>query len=303
MENGFTVEGYAASPGSEQPVAGQRGVTPDYFAAIGVPLKAGRAFTAADREGSMPVAIVNEAFARRYWPGQNALGKQLREAGGDFWRTVVGIVGDMRHSGPAEEARPEVDLPYSQLEPGFMTMWARGLTLVVTSSLPSSALLQTARARLAALDASMPMTEVQSVAALASEAVAQPRLRTALMGTFALLALTLATVGVFGVLSYFVTQRTQEIGIRMALGARASDVIGMVVRQGIVLALVGVAIGLVAAVPLSRLMEELLFEIKPTDPATFAAVAVVLAAVAGGASYIPARRATRVDPVTALRAE
>src|SRR5205814_4015154 len=167
-------------------------------------------------------------------------------------------------------------MPYSQLEPGFMTRWARGLAVVVASSLPSSALVPLARARLAALDPAMPMNDVQAVSALASDAVAQPRLRTVLMGTFALLALTLATVGVFGVLSYFVTQRTQEIGIRMALGARSGDVVGMVVRQGLTLAAIGVGLGLVAAVPLSRLMEELLFEVKPTDPATFAAVAVVL---------------------------
>jgi len=177
------------------------------------------------------------------------------------------------------------------------------MTFVVTSSLPSSALAPLARARLAALDPAMPMTNVQSVAALASDAVSQPRFRTVLLGTFALLALTLATIGVFGVLSYFVTQRTQEIGIRMALGAQPADVVRMVVGQGIVLAAAGVCLGLIAAVPLTRLMQELLFEVKPTDKTTFAAVAVVLAAVAALASYIPARRATRVDPVTALRAE
>jgi putative ABC transport system permease protein len=303
LENGFTVEGLAIPPGGEQPIAGMRGITPDYFAALGVPLKGGRAFTGADREGAMPVAIVNDAFARRYWPGASAIGKRVREAGGDDWRTVVGIVGDIRHSGPAAEARPEVDIPYAQLEPGFMTRWARGITIVVSSSLPSSALVPLARARVAAIDSSMPLNEVQAVSALASDAVAQPRLRTVLMGTFALLALTLATIGVFGVLSYFVTQRTQEIGIRMALGARAADVVGLVVRQGVTLAGVGVLLGLAAAVPLSRLMQELLFEVKPTDPATFVVVAAVLAAVAGLASYIPARRAARVDPVTALRSE
>jgi putative ABC transport system permease protein len=246
---------------------------------------------------------VNETFARRYWADQNPLGKRIREMGGDSWRVVVGIVGDIRHSGPASEVRPEVDLPYAQLEPGFMTRWARGLSVVVTSALPSSALVPLVRSRVAAVDSAMPMNDVQPVSTLAFDVVAQPRLRTVLMGIFALLALTLAMVGIFGVLSYFVMHRTQEIGIRMALGARAEDVVRMVVRQGLTLAAIGVGIGLAVAVPLSSVMEELLFGVKPTDAATFAAVAAILTATAFIASYIPARRATRVDPVTALRAE
>jgi len=303
LENGFDVDGLVVPSGGEQPVAGMRGIMGDYFAALGVPLKAGRMFTAADREGTMPVAIVNEAFARRWWPGRSAIGRQVREFGGDSWRTVVGVVADIKHAGPAAEARPEVDLPYAQLDPGFLTRWSRGVTLVMAGGLPASALVPLARARLAALDATMPMTNVQSVASLASDVVAQPRFRTALLGGFAALALALATVGVFGVLSYFVTQRTAEIGIRMALGAQAGDVVRLVVGHGIVLAAIGIAIGLVAAVPFTRLMQDLLFEVKPTDAATFVAVGVVLTAVAAIASYIPARRATRVDPVTALRAE
>ena len=251
----------------------------------------------------MPVAIVNEAFARRYWPGRSALGKRLREFGGDSWRVVVGVVADIKHAGPAAEARPEVDLPYAQLAPDFLTRWSRGITLAMAGGLPASALAPLARGRLAALDPTMPMTNVQSVASLASDVVAQPRFRTALLGGFAALALALATIGVFGVLSYFVTQRTAEIGIRMALGAQPADVIRMVVGHGIVLAATGIAIGLAAAVPFSGLMKDLLFEVEPTDTATFAAVGLVLTAVAAVASYIPARRATRVDPVTALRAQ
>src|SRR5262249_28107922 len=163
-----------------------------------------------------------------YWAGQNPLGRRVREIGGDSWRVVVGVVGDIHHDGPAAEARPEVDLPYAQLQPGFMTRWARGMTIVLAGGLPASALASAARARLAARGPAMPMVDVQSMAALASDVVAQPRLRTVFMGMFALLALTLATVGVFGVLSYFVTQRAQEIGIRMALGARAGDVVRLV---------------------------------------------------------------------------
>jgi len=251
-DDGFDVEGFTPAFGSDQPVAGIRGVTSDYFAALGMKLEAGRTFSAADREGSMPVAIVNQAFARQFWNGQSPIGKRLREMGGDSWRVVVGMVGDVRHSGPATEARPEVDFPYAQLDPGYITRWARGLSVVVAGALPSSALVPLVRARIAALDAAMPMNDVQPISTLAFQTVAQPRLRTVLMGTFALLALTLATVGVFGVLSYFVTHRTQEIGIRMALGAGAADVVRMVVRQGFTLAAIGITIGLVASVPLSR---------------------------------------------------
>jgi len=304
MENGFGVEGLLTSPGAEQPVAGMRGVTADYFTALGVPLKAGRFFTADDREDSPPVAIVNEGFARRYWPNQSPLGKRLKEGSVSSpgpWRTVVGVVADIRHNGPGEDARPEVDLPYAQVDADVLTTWFRGAAFVVAGSLPASALAPTARAQVHALDQAMPLTEVQPMSTLASEVIAQPRFRTALLGAFAALALTLATVGVFGVLSYFVTQRTQEIGIRIALGARPSDVVRMVVARGVTLAAIGVAIGLVAAIPLTRSMQALLFEVQPTDMPTFATVGIVLLLVAAAASYLPARRATRVDPISALR--
>jgi putative ABC transport system permease protein len=303
IENGFEVEGRVTARGAEEPVAGMRGVTADYFAALGVPLKGGRFFTDADREDSLPVAIVNEAFVRRYWPGQSAVGKRLKEGGADSWRTVVGVVADIRHMGPGEEARPEVDFPYAQLEPGFMSNWSRGITFVVRGRVPGTALAPAVRARVHALDPAMPLNDVQTMAALASEAVAQPRFRTLLLGAFAALALLLATVGVFGVLSYFVTQRTQEIGIRIALGARPRDVIRMVVVRGVGLAGAGVAIGLVAAIPLARSMQSLLFEVPPADAVTFAAVGLVLTLIAAAASYLPARRATRVDPMIALRME
>jgi putative ABC transport system permease protein len=303
LENGFRVDGYVVPSGGNPPVAGMRGVTGGYFAALGIPLKAGRAFTDADREGSMPVAIVNEAFARRYFGGQDPIGRRLVEFGGDSWRTVVGVIGNVKHSGPDGEARPEVDLPYAQLDPGFMNTWSRGVAFVVRSTAPSAALVPIIRARMGAIAPSMPLTSVQPLSALAADVVSQPRFRTVLLGAFALLALVLAAVGVFGVLSYFVTQRAQEIGERMALGAQPTDVIRLVVGRGVGLSAAGIVLGLIAAVPLTRLMQQLLFEVTPTDAPSFAAVAAVLLAVAGTASYVPARRATRVDPMTALRQE
>jgi putative ABC transport system permease protein len=216
---------------------------------------------------------------------------------------VVGIVADIRHMGPGEAARPEVDLPYAQVDPSVLTTWFRGAAFVVSGSLPASALAPAARAQVHALDPTIALNDVQPISTLASEVVAEPRFRTALLGAFAALALALATVGVFGVLSYFVTQRTQEIGIRMALGARPADVVRLVVARGVTLAAIGIAIGLVAAIPLTRSMQALLFEVQPTDIPTFAAVGLGLAAIAAAASYLPARRATRIDPITALRME
>ena len=261
-------------------------------------------FTAADRTDSQPVAIVNEAFAQRYFAGQNPLGRRVREGGADNWRAVVGVIADVKHSGPAEEARPEVSLPYAQLEPGFMTTWSRGIYFVVRGKMPASALASAgARSQVAAIDPDMSLNEVQSMAALASDAVSEPRFRTILLGTFAGLAITLASIGVFGVLSYFVTQRTREIGIRVALGASSSDILRMIVGRGLALAGIGLALGLLAAIPLTRSMQTLLFEVKPLDVPTLALVVLGLALVAGLASYLPARRALRIEPMTALHLE
>jgi putative ABC transport system permease protein len=303
IENSFDVEGWMPAHQGDSVLAGMRGVTGDYFPALGARLRAGRVFTAADRVDSQPVAIVNEGFARRYFGGKDPLGRRVKEGGGDHWRTVVGVIADVRHSGPAEEARPEVSMPYAQLEPGFMSTWTRGVYFVVRGRMPASALASSARARVAALDPDMSLNEVQSMAALASDAVSEPRFRTILLGAFAGLAIALASIGVFGVLSYFVTQRTREIGIRVALGATSGDIMRMIVGRGLALAGIGLIVGLAAAVPLTRSMQTLLFEVKPLDVTTLALVVVGLALVAGLASYLPARRALRIEPMTALHLE
>ena len=304
MENSFEIDGYTPTQPGEVPVAGMRGVAGDYFQALGARLKSGRVFTAADRLGSQPVAIVNEEFARLYWPGQNPIGKRLREGGGlPEWRTVVGVIADVRHSGPALPARPEVSLPYDQLEPGFMNTWSRGIYFVLRGRGSYATLASPARSAVAAIDPDMSLNQLQPLSSLASDAVSQPRFRTALLGSFAVLAVLLATVGVFGVLSYFVTQRTREIGIRVALGAGSQDVLRIVVGRGLALASVGLAIGLLAAIPLTRWMQALLFEVKPLDVPTFAAVIAGVMLVAGLASYLPARRALRIEPIVALNLE
>ena len=301
LENSFDVDGFVPPRPGEVPVAGMRGVTPDYLAALGARLKSGRTFTSADRTDSQPVAIVNEAFAARYFGGRPALGGRVREGSSDTWRTVVGIIADVKHSGPAQEARPEVSLPYSQLEPGFMMTWSRGVYFVVRGKGQAGSLASSARAAFATLDPDMSLNQVQSMATLASDAVSEPRFRTILLGGFAGLAITLASIGVFGVLSYFVSQRTREIGIRVALGASSADILRMIVGRGLAFAGVGLAIGIVAAIPLTRSMRALLFEVTPLDLPTFAAVIIGLALVAALASYLPARRALRIQPVTALQ--
>ncbi len=300
MENGFDVEGLVLPGPGDVPVAGMRGVQGEYLAALGARLKSGRVFTPADRAGSQPVAIVNEAFARRYFPGQSPLGRRVREGGAAAMREVVGVIADVKHSGPAQEARPEVSLPYAQLEPDFMTTWSRGVYFVVRGTVPASSLASAVRAQVASVDADMSLNQLQPMAALASDAVAEPRFRTLLLGLFAGLAITLASIGVFGVLSYFVTQRTREIGIRVALGATSRDILRMIVGRGLALAGVGLALGLLAAIPLTRSMQTLLFEVKPLDVPTLAVVVIGLALVAGLASYLPARRALQIEPMTAL---
>lgn len=304
MENSFTVEGFVPADPSDVPVAGMRGITGDYFPALGVRLVAGRFFTAADREGSQPVTIVNEAFARKFWPGKSAIGKRLLEGGGDEpLREVVGVIADIRHSGPAAELRPEVSIPYSQLEPGFLKTWSRGLWYVVRGTIPEGGTIAAARATVAASDPAMPLIEPQLISELAYEAIAEPRFRTWLLSSFAALAAALATIGVFGVLAYFVSQRTREIGIRVALGATSRDIVRLVMVRGMVVAAVGIGTGVAAAIPLAIWMRALFFEVNPADGLTLTAVSAGLGLVAAVASYVPARRALRIEPLTALKLE
>jgi putative ABC transport system permease protein len=303
IENGFTVEGYTPRNADDTPVAGMRGVTADYFAALGARVTAGRSFSAADRASSQPVAIVNEGFARRYLAGRNPIGARLRENGLREWRTIVGVIADLKHAGPAAEARPEVSMPYAQLEPSFMTTWSRGMYFVVRGQVLGTALVPQVRREFAAIDPGMSLNDVQLMSALASDAISEPRFRTILLGAFAALAITLASIGVFGVLAYFVAQRTREIGIRVALGATGGDILRMIVGRGLAIAGIGLAIGLAGAIPLTAAIESLLFEVKPLDPATIALVVLGLAVVAGLASYLPARRALRIEPMTALNME
>ena len=292
----FIREGRPATP-EESANASYLAATPGYFRALQIPLVAGRAFNEQDTEKSPMVVVINETMARRFWPGESPVGKRITIWRDEkFPREVVGVVGDTR-SEPGEPAGPQMYVPYAQ-----DANWG-SLSLVVRSSVEPASLVAAARNEIHALDKAIPVYNARPMADVVAAAQADRRASTLLVGAFALLALLLSLVGIYGVTAYYVTQRTHEIGVRMALGARAGHVIGLVMGQGLRLTLGGLALGICGAFALTRLLESLLYEVKPTDPVTFAAAAVLLAAVALLACLLPARRATKVDPLTALRAE
>jgi predicted permease len=284
---------------SEGSVAFYNAVSPDYFQTMMIPLRKGRSFSDRDVKGSQNVAIVNETLARRYFGNEDAIGKRItledhpKEAD---WVTVVGMVGDTKARELHSEPVAELYMPYDQQpEPG--------MALMIRSASADSGTANAVRSEVLALDKNQPVYSVRTLDSVLSESVAVPRFRTLLLGVFAGVALILAGVGIYGVISYAVSQRTQEIGIRMALGARATDVLKLVLKGGMMLVLIGVAIGLAGAFALTRLLTTLLFGVTPTDAATFATVSAGLIVVALLACFIPARRATKVDPLVALRYE
>ena len=296
---GFVTEDNPSPPPNETPDANYQVVAPDYFRAMGIPLRAGRFFTAQETQQSMRVVIVNEELARRQWPGQNPLGKRLKVNGAAYpWLTVVGIVGNVRTDWPTPDFFPEFYLPYTQYPWDLAPRH-----LIVRTALNPTAVAAAIQREVAALDKEQPVSDVRTLEQVVGEAVGPQRFAMMLLGVFAALALALASVGIYGVMAYSVSQRTHEIGIRMALGAHRGNVLGMVVGEAMVLAVIGAGLGLAGALGLTRLMSSLLYSVRPTDPLTFALVSLVLVGVSAFASYIPARRATKVDPIVALRYE
>ncbi len=295
----FTVEGAAVIPLEQQIEATDDVVTPEYFQVMGVPLQEGRWFNRQDGAQALKVAIVNETMARRFWPAGNPVGKRFKFGQPDStapWLTVVGVAGDMRRQGLHIGARAETFQPLAQRP-------RRALNLVVRAKADPFALAANARAAIREMDRSAPIAGVTTIERLIGESTAQRRFQMLLLGLFAALALAIAAIGVYGLNYYHVTQRTQEIGVRMALGAQRRDVIRLILGQGLRLVSAGVALGLVAALALGRLIESLLFGTRPVDLGTFAAVLVVIGVLGLVASYLPARRATKVDPMVALRYE
>jgi putative ABC transport system permease protein len=298
--DGYLIEG-REEPGSVPPNALIRIGFPGYFQAIGIPLLRGRDFSSADRGDTPPVAIVDESLARLYWPDGDAIGKRIRlgwDTSERAWMTIVGVAGSVKHSGLAEPFYPHLYLPFRQSQdvPGEMHFAVR------TAADPSAATAMI-RDKVRDLDGNLPVFDVRTMPELVARSLNSQRLTNVLLGGFATTALVLAGVGIYGVMSLGVTGRTREFGVRMALGARRGEVFRLVVKQGMQMTAAGVAAGTLGAIGLTRFLRSLLFEVSPADPATLAAVVVILGVAAFTACYVPARRATRVDPMVALRHE
>ncbi|HYU15124.1 MAG TPA: ABC transporter permease, partial [Candidatus Acidoferrum sp.] len=300
-----TVAGRPRPGPGEEPLVQYRLVSPDYFRAMGIPLLRGRDFTRRDAGPAAGVVLINQAMARRFWPDQDPLGKRISLGGwDDLTGEVIGVVGDVRHWGKAIEAEPEMywDHAQSWLARGpTLRRQQRAVTIVVRASVEPDALVRGIRGQLARMDGELPISDIMTMEERLGASLAAARFKTLLFGLFAAVALVLAAIGLYGVMSYAVTQRTQELGIRMALGARSPDLLRLVVGQGLRLVLVGVFVGLAVALAAAPVVSRLLFEVGPTDPATFTVLTLLVIAVALLACYLPARRATRVDPMVALR--
>jgi putative ABC transport system permease protein len=297
---GFRVEGQPAPAPGEGPVADYRDISEEYVATMGMRMAAGRAFTRAEAEMQNPTAvIVNESLARKLWPQQDPLGKVLHssnDSGPGAWRRVViGVVADTRQLGLDSPPRPEMFFPSRNQFPN--------LALIVRTAGDPLRMASAVTAQVWAIDKDQPVHDVLAMDHVVDDTISQRRFNMLLLGVFAATALVMAAVGIYGVLAYAVSRRTQEIGIRMALGAQTRDVFRLIGREGLVLVMIGIALGLAGALALTQLMRSLLFGVGPTDAATFAAVPALLAAVALAACYLPARRAARVDPTMALRHE
>ena len=279
--------------------AERRWASPEYFQTMGVQLVSGRTFTAADNLDAPLVAVVDEEFVRRFWPDENPIGQRVSidsDADGRIWREVVGVVRHSRHYDLSTVGREAAYYPYGQF--GINTMYLAARTSTEPATVTSAV-----REAVWALDPDQPVSDIQTMDGRVGDAVAQPQFNLWLLGGFAAIALVLAGIGIYGVIAYSVGQRRHEIGVRMALGADRSTVRSLFLRQGMLLVAVGVALGIVAALGLSRLLASLLYEVSPADPVTYVAVALLLSAVAAGACLIPAIVATRVEPVTVLREE
>lgn len=292
----LTVEGSSSIPSTERVQVYLDCATPNYFSTMGIPLLKGRTFTNHDGKDAPPVVIISEAFARRYWPNEEPVGKRLKNGDEDFSRTVVGVVGDVRSRGLDAEVRPQTYLPHAQVPPPDMNLVLR------TATGPLN-LAAAVRREIRAIEKDVTISNIQTMNEVLADSLSQRKFNMLLLGIFAAGALILAALGTYGVMAYSVNQRTHEIGIRMALGAQQHDVLKLIVGQGMVLALIGVSMGLVGALALTRVMGSLLYGVSATDPVVFLGGSMLLALVSLTACYVPARRATKTAPMTALRYE
>jgi putative ABC transport system permease protein len=297
---GFQIEGRAEPTSSDSTDGGYHQVSPGYFAALGIPILRGRALHESDGPGSPDVAVISRTMAERYWPGEDPLGRRISygtdDGGQPAWTTIVGVVGDVKQKGLHADPRPEAYVPLAQSP-------ARYMTLVVRSPLEPGVLADAVRKELLALDPNVPAYGIKTLREVLDGSLAARRFNMALLLVFAAVAVALASIGLYGVIAYMVTQRTHEIGVRLALGARPADVLRLVVRHGMALALAGVAFGVLGALAMIRALASLLVGVAATDPWTYSSVGLLLSTVAFLACLVPALRAARVEPMTALRSE
>jgi putative ABC transport system permease protein len=300
MDHNLLIKGRPAPPVGQEPEISAHEASPDYFRTMQIPLLSGRFFDERDQPNSERVAVITRSMAQQYWPNESPLGAQVRWARSEKeeWITIVGVVGDIRHDGLDDEAYPAVYQPYTQKQ----MAWKRFESVVIRTKAndPLSAS-ESVKSAIWKIDPMLPITYLEPMTAVIDESVSERRFNMLLLSGFAALALVLAMVGIYGITSYLVTQRTQEIGIRMALGARPQTVLRMMISQGLGLSLLGALLGAIGAFALSRVAQGLLFQVGSTDPLSFTAAAATLVLVAALACYIPARRAAKVDPMTALR--
>ena len=296
----ISVEGVPDPPPGQQPDVIYRAIGPGYFATMGIPVIRGRDFTDRDNGDSKDVVIISEKTAQQFWPGQDPIGKRLKpgfSTSSSPWREVIGIVKDVRQNDFVASPKRQMYFTYRQLKN------ISANALVVRTNIEPTSLAAPVRNAVWSVDKDQTVADIDTMDHIVAKAVARQRFSMLLLGLFAALALLLASIGIYGVMSYSVAQRTREIGIRIALGARRADVLQMTVKQALKLVGVGMITGLIAAFLLTRVLASLLFGISATDPITFIGISVVLLVVAVLASYIPALRATKVDPITALRAQ
>lgn len=301
LNHNFVIDGRPPmAPGSEPDIE-TRSISHDYFNTMGIPLREGRDFTAQDRQGTTFVGIINESAVREFFPNENPIGARLRWARGskDAWITIVGVVGDVKHYGLGLPEESAVYTLYEQQD----QPWKRWMYLIVRTQSDTSALSGAVKEKIHSVDNQIPATKTSLMSEVMAESLAEQRFNMLLLGIFAVVALLLAVVGIYGVISYSVSQRTHELGIRLALGAQTHNVLSLILLQGLKLAVTGVALGLLAAFAVTRVMESLLFGVSATDPLTFAGIAMLLASVALLACFFPARRAAKTDPIIALRYE
>ena len=305
-DTSFAIEGRPKPEPGKQPQTMFYITSPDYLRAMGIQLVKGRFFTAQDTQRSPRIAVIDEAFARQQFPDEDPLGKRIAGNGEMPSAEIIGVVAHVKHFGlddAAESIKPQLYFAFNQIPDKFLPQISGRMNLVVRTASDPLSISTAIRREVQALDRNQPIYNVSTMEQTLDQSLATQRLATTLLALFAGVALILAAVGIYGVMAYSVTQRKHEIGIRMALGAQRRDVLKLVVSQGMLLALLGVGLGLIAAFALTRLMASLLYGVSATDPVTFAGIALLLALVALIANYIPARRATKIDPMIALRYE